>query len=457
MITRGQAASSAATMASPPHKDLSFFIKRFILSINKLIQSSQSSPNLKQLNFLYSNLTELKSGRFYTDGTRNVITVEDYIHRFIKYLRLDEMQLAYIYIYMQMFLSKNKHPSGISDLLNTCNFHRLFCTAAMVTAKFHQDKHWNNKYYTELGGISLQELNVLELDFIEILEFEFHFSFNLNSVTAYEAALDKEETTEAALTILRRGMLTEIYDLLDNHSLLIAAITNHRPASVDSLTPENKKAAICATADALLQSDKKTLSDKISWSLAQLPQQVTVFMQEIDDKQLVINDYIGNKTINEIKDYFEKIIANMHLFQPESQRQSATEHLLLLSNRIEMAYLNSIKPFLTLPNPRMDDVNIEMVTSTPSRLLSDPSTTVAAAVPTVRSSSTQVAALLNFTPASPSFKEILGSYSKERPTDTRDENAMDTEDKIVSAFMKEETSSCKNRVYDSEPSSMRFG
>ena len=41
----------------------------------------------------------------------------------------------------------------------------------MVAAKFFDDKYYNNEYYSRVGGINNKELNSLEIEFLNFINF----------------------------------------------------------------------------------------------------------------------------------------------------------------------------------------------------------------------------------------------------------------------------------------------
>ncbi|KFK27916.1 hypothetical protein AALP_AA8G446900 [Arabis alpina] len=49
---------------------------------------------------------------------------------------------------------------------------KLIITSVLVAAKFMDDLSYNNGYYAKVGGISIEEMNVLELDFLFGIGFE---------------------------------------------------------------------------------------------------------------------------------------------------------------------------------------------------------------------------------------------------------------------------------------------
>ncbi|KAG0261112.1 hypothetical protein BG011_001325 [Mortierella polycephala] len=56
--------------------------------------------------------------------------------------------------------------------INSFNIHRLLITCLMVAAKFTSDLFYSNARYAKVGGLSLLELNQLELEFLFTTRFE---------------------------------------------------------------------------------------------------------------------------------------------------------------------------------------------------------------------------------------------------------------------------------------------
>jgi hypothetical protein len=44
----------------------------------------------------------------------------------------------------------------------------------MVSAKFFDDKYYNNAYYARVGGVSAKEMNAMELEFLYLVNFKLH-------------------------------------------------------------------------------------------------------------------------------------------------------------------------------------------------------------------------------------------------------------------------------------------
>jgi len=62
-------------------------------------------------------------------------------------------------------LERNTHYR-ITEL----NAHRLLLAGTVVAAKFHDDDFYSNAYYAKIGGVSNEEMNVLEVEFLKLLD-----------------------------------------------------------------------------------------------------------------------------------------------------------------------------------------------------------------------------------------------------------------------------------------------
>ena len=49
---------------------------------------------------------------------------------------------------------------------------RLFSVGMLLAIKFHDDLHLSNEDFAKVGGVSLDELNILELEMLGTLEFD---------------------------------------------------------------------------------------------------------------------------------------------------------------------------------------------------------------------------------------------------------------------------------------------
>jgi len=168
--------------------------------------------------------TTLISAHFSSSTTDNLISIQEYLARIIKYAGYDqctEETLTCTAIYLFRIEETGTH-------LRLSTFHRLFITAFCLANKFLRDKHFSNKFDAQLGGISLSEFNELELDFA----FEICFSFYVS--------LAEYQTAARAVDIHRRYLLSFFppqsnLPALDN-SLAGEKDTDEKSSSTDDLS-----------------------------------------------------------------------------------------------------------------------------------------------------------------------------------------------------------------------------
>ena len=52
------------------------------------------------------------------------------------------------------------------------NVHRLLLVMLMVAVKFLDDDYYNNEAFAKIGGVSKEEINALELEFLDFLDYD---------------------------------------------------------------------------------------------------------------------------------------------------------------------------------------------------------------------------------------------------------------------------------------------
>ncbi|KAL1923395.1 uncharacterized protein VTP21DRAFT_8375 [Calcarisporiella thermophila] len=95
------------------------------------------------------------------------ISIYDYLRRIVEYTALENACLLLIIVYIDRVCISNP-VFAISSL----TVHRFLITAATVGSKMVCDSYCTNKHYARVGGIELLELNRLELDFVEMIQWE---------------------------------------------------------------------------------------------------------------------------------------------------------------------------------------------------------------------------------------------------------------------------------------------
>jgi hypothetical protein len=101
------------------------------------------------------------------------ISVELYIDRLKKYFSFEDQTLVLSLIYVDRFCEMNSIKLKIS------NFHRIFLVGIVIAIKFNEDIYYPNSFYSKIGGITLEDLNALEANFLKMIEYSLYIDDEL--------------------------------------------------------------------------------------------------------------------------------------------------------------------------------------------------------------------------------------------------------------------------------------
>ncbi|KAM9992952.1 hypothetical protein ACTFIY_010390 [Dictyostelium cf. discoideum] len=94
------------------------------------------------------------------------ISITEYLTRLVKFSPCSKECFIMIIVYIDRIISKTNF------IINSFNIHRLLITAIMVASKYIDDIFYNNEYYSHIGGVTRDELNRLEISFLNLLQFD---------------------------------------------------------------------------------------------------------------------------------------------------------------------------------------------------------------------------------------------------------------------------------------------
>jgi len=92
--------------------------------------------------------------------------IKSYLERITRYTKCSEECLVLALIYIDRLIKNNG-----DFLVVSLNVHRLMLTSIMVSAKFFDDQQCNNAYFGKLGGVSCKEIDLIEIEFLFVLNF----------------------------------------------------------------------------------------------------------------------------------------------------------------------------------------------------------------------------------------------------------------------------------------------
>ena len=137
-------------------------IKSITLNLKDIIKENIKNKQTKLI----------KYDLFYI-GKLPPISIEDYINRIFKNTKMNMSTLIISVIYIDRFCELNGY------ILSFKNIHRLILAACLLSIKFNEDISVSTKYYADIAGISVYELNNLEFYLIVKLQFSLFVDYDI--------------------------------------------------------------------------------------------------------------------------------------------------------------------------------------------------------------------------------------------------------------------------------------
>ena len=128
------------------------YISNYI--VNLLIKNKDKiKRNIKDLNDpLYSNKIPM-------------IKIEDYFIRLFKYSQMEISTLILSFIYIKRFIDKENFIIAFNNIF------RLIISCTLLAIKFNENRIFKNIIYAKIGGIKIEDLNILEFNVFNRLDF----------------------------------------------------------------------------------------------------------------------------------------------------------------------------------------------------------------------------------------------------------------------------------------------
>ena len=98
------------------------------------------------------------------------ISIEDYLNRIQKYSNLEDSTLVIALIYIDRLLENQ------NIILSKYNVFRILLTAVLLAIKYNEDEIYDNSFFAKIFGVTIKELNKLENEFLDLIEFKLFIS-----------------------------------------------------------------------------------------------------------------------------------------------------------------------------------------------------------------------------------------------------------------------------------------
>ena len=133
-------------------------IKAISQTLTSILENNKKMPNFKEI--LKSQGKMVFSANLIPD-----ISIEEYLIRIQKYANMETSTLIMSLILIDRLCQK------ANLTLTYHNIHRIIFSAILISIKYNEDNYYDNKYYADIAGVKLKELQLLEYNFISLLHF----------------------------------------------------------------------------------------------------------------------------------------------------------------------------------------------------------------------------------------------------------------------------------------------
>jgi len=110
---------------------------------------------------MYTSVEEIPKKTSFHAQKLASISVKNYLHRFATHSECHEDVFIYTLIYLDR-IGDNFEEFN----LDSFNVLRIILMAMVAAVKFYDDSYFKNHYYAKIGGLSLEEFNKLETEFL---------------------------------------------------------------------------------------------------------------------------------------------------------------------------------------------------------------------------------------------------------------------------------------------------
>jgi hypothetical protein len=129
-----------------------------------------------------------------------VLSLNKFLVRIMKYTECQNNTLIVAYLYIMKLIENESFVLGIN------NAYRLLLGAVVLAKKVLEDIRFNNAYYCDIGGISVNELNMIEYSLFTRINFDVNLKME-----------DVNKVYSQIICFLSPTRLNQIYQEQDNN------------------------------------------------------------------------------------------------------------------------------------------------------------------------------------------------------------------------------------------------
>ena len=139
-----------------------------IKNLNLIKSISQSLITILEENKKLKNYKEIikkQNKMIFSANSIPSISINDYLIRIQTYSEIEKSTLILALILIDHICKKAEL------ILTYYNIHRLLFGAILISIKYNEDTYYDNKFYSEIAGVKLKELKLIEYNFLELSDF----------------------------------------------------------------------------------------------------------------------------------------------------------------------------------------------------------------------------------------------------------------------------------------------
>ena len=129
-------------------------------TLNLILEQNKSLEN-------YKDIIKQQSKMAFSANSVPGISIKDYLIRIQTYSNIEKSTLIVSLIYIDR-ICENSNLN-----LTYYNIHRILFGAVLMSIKYNEDNFYDNKFYAEIAGVKLKELNMIENNFSDMIDFKY--------------------------------------------------------------------------------------------------------------------------------------------------------------------------------------------------------------------------------------------------------------------------------------------
>ena len=130
-------------------------------TLNMILEQNKSLEN-------YKDIIKQQSKMPFSANSIPEISIQDYLIRIQTYSNIEKSTLIISLIYIDR-ICENSNLN-----LTYFNIHRILFAAVLMSIKYNEDNFYDNKFYAEIAGVKLKELNMIENSFTDMIDFKYY-------------------------------------------------------------------------------------------------------------------------------------------------------------------------------------------------------------------------------------------------------------------------------------------